>query len=88
MDKNHYFELRIFFAIIYHPPNYEHSELDLIEFLIDSCEQLLQSKPNSKIKLAGYINKLNIRSILNQPSFTQVIKVPTRGQRTLDVFIN
>ena len=76
-----------FVATIYHPPDYEHNELDLIEFLIDSCEQLMLSKPDSKIILAGDVNNLNIRSILNQLSFTQLVKVPTRGQKILDVFI-
>ena len=33
------------------------------------------------------MNNFNIGSILNKLSFTQLIKIPTRGQRTLDVFI-
>ena len=76
-----------FVATIYHPPDYEYNELDLIEFLIDSYEQLMLSKPDSKIILAGDVNNLNIRSVLNQLSFTQLVNVPTRGQKILDVFI-
>ena len=76
-----------FVAIIYHPPDHVYTEFDLIEFLIDSCEQLLQLKPDSKIILAGDINNMNILSYLNQLSFTLLVKVPKRGQRTLDVFI-
>ena len=33
-------------AIVYHPPNPEYNDQDLIEFFIDSCEQLLSAKPN------------------------------------------
>ena len=44
-------------------------------------------KPNSKIIIAGDVNQLDIRNLLNQPSFVQLVKVPTRGQRILDVFI-
>ena len=76
-----------FVATIYHPPDYEYNEQDLIEFLIDSCEQLLLSKPNSNIIIAGDINNLNIRSVLNQLPFTQLVKTPTRGLKILDVFI-
>ena len=50
-------------------------------------EQLMLSKPDSKIILASDVNNLNIRSVLNQLSFTQLVKVPTRGQKILDVFI-
>ena len=35
-----------YFAIVYHPPNPEYNDQDLIEFFIDSCEQLLSAKPN------------------------------------------
>ena len=45
-----------FVATIDHPPDYECNEQDLIEFLIDSCKQLLLSKPNSNIIIAGDIN--------------------------------
>ena len=85
MDKNYY--TKLFVATIYHPPDYEYNEQDLIEFLIDSCEQLLLSKPNSNIIIAGDINNLNIRSVLNQLPFTQLVKIPTRGLKILDVFI-
>ena len=76
-----------FVATIYHPPDYEYNEQDLVEFLIDSCEQLLLSKPNSNIIIACDINNLNIRSVLNQLPFTQLVKTPTRGLKILDVFI-
>ena len=55
--------------------------------MIDSCEQLMLSKPDSNIILAGDVNNLNIRSVLNQLSFTQLVKVATREQKILDVFI-
>lgn len=74
-------------ATIYHPPDNDYDDRDLTDFLIDSCEQLLSAKPNSKIIIAGDINKLNIRNLLDQLSFAQLVKVPTRGQNILDVFI-
>ena len=62
-------------------------QLQIIEYLIDTCEQILSVKPNSRIIIAGDINKLNIRNLLNQLSLIQLVKVPTRGQNILDVFI-
>ena len=36
----------VYVAIVYHPPIPEYNDQDLIEFFIDSCEQLLSAKPN------------------------------------------
>ena len=74
-------------ATIYHPPDHTYNPDDLIEFLSDSCEQLLLTAPNTKIIIAGDINKLNISSLLKQQSLFQMIKTPTRGDNILDVFI-
>ena len=60
---------------------------DLIEFLMDSCEQLLSENPNTKIIITGDINRLNIRDLLNQLSFAQLVRSSTRGNNILDVFV-
>ena len=49
--------------IVYHPPNPEYNDKDLIEFFIDFCEQLLSAKPNSKIIIDGDVNQLDIRNL-------------------------
>ena len=76
----------MYVATLYHPPNCGYEENDLIEYLIDTCEQILSVKPNSKIVIAGDITKLNIQDFLNQLSFTQIVKIPSRCQNIL-VFI-
>ena len=40
-----------------------------------------------KIIVAGDLNKLNIRTLLNHLSLFQMVKTPTRGDNILDVFI-
>jgi hypothetical protein len=55
--------------------------------LSESCEQILSSEPNGKIVIAGDINQLDIKDLTSQHAFQQMVKVMTRGQRTLDVFI-
>ncbi len=52
---------------------------------MDSCEQLLSENPNTKIIITGDINRLNIRDLLNQLSFAQLVKSSTRGNNILDV---
>ena len=61
---------------MYNPDN-------LVEFLANSCEQVLSTSPNTKI-IAGDLNKLNIRTLLNQLSFFQMVKTPTRGDNTVN----
>jgi hypothetical protein len=40
-----------------------------------------------KIIITGDLNKLNIRNLLFELSFAQLVKSPTRGENILDVFI-
>jgi hypothetical protein len=70
-------------AIIYHPPDHTYNPDDFV----DSGEQLLSATPNTKIIMAGDLNKLNISTLLNQLSLFQMVKTPTRGNNILDVFI-
>ena len=74
-------------AAVYHPPDHNYNADDLIEFLMDSCEQLLSENPNTKIIITGDINRLNIRDLLNQLSFAQLVRSSTRGNNILDVFV-
>ena len=52
-----------------------------------SCEQLLSENPNTKIIITGDVNTLNIRDLLNQLSFAQLVRSSTRGNNILDVFV-
>ena len=74
-------------AAIYHPPDYSYDAKDLVEYLIDSCEQILLCDPNMNIIIAGGINKLNIHDLLSQQSLIQMVKSPTRCNNILDVFV-
>ena len=76
-----------FVATVYHPPNPEYNQYDLIDILIDSVEKLLLINPNSKIIIAGDVNQLDIKMLINHLSLAQLVKSPTRGQRLLDVFL-
>ena len=60
---------------------------DLLDFLSDCCEEILLSNPNSKIIIAGDINQLDIKDLTHHHAIQQIVKAPTRGQNTLDVFL-
>ena len=74
-------------AVVYHPPEDDYDANDLVDFLTESSEQLLTENPNAKIIITGDLNKLNIYNLLDQLSFVQLVKSPTRGVNVLDVFI-
>ena len=75
-------------AAIYHPPSdYSYDAKDLIDYFIDSCEQILLRDPNMNIIIAGDINRINIHDLLSQQSLIQMVKTPTRCNNILDVFI-
>ena len=61
-------------ATVYHPPDHIYDANDLIEFLINSCDQLSSENPNAKIIITGDINRLNIHDLLNQLSFAQMVR--------------
>ena len=74
-------------ASVYHPPVTIYETNDLLDFLSDSCDQILLDDPNANIIMACNINKLNIQKLVHQHCLHQLIKVPTRGDRILDIFL-
>ena len=72
---------------MYHPPSYDYSETDLIDFLANSCESLLSSVPNARVIIAGDVNQLNLTSLRQQTGLSQLVKNPTRKDKILDVFL-
>ena len=48
---------KYYMASIYHPPDPEvYKATDLIDFLSDSCDQILHDEPDAKIVIAGDVN--------------------------------
>ncbi|EDO37962.1 predicted protein [Nematostella vectensis] len=50
-------------ASIYHPPNPVYDAAELLDFMSDTCDQILLENPNAKIIIAGDINQLNIITV-------------------------
>jgi hypothetical protein len=83
MIKNSVFSV----AATYHPQgDYSYDAKDLIDYLIDSCEQISLRDPNMNIIIAADINKLNIHDLLSQQSLIQMVETTTRCNNILDVY--
>ena len=76
-----------FAASVYHPPDPIYEPADLLNFLSETCDQILHDDPNAKIVIAGDINRLNIKDLMQQHGLHQMVKVPTRRDKILDVFL-
>lgn len=74
-------------AVVYHPPNPAYADVELSDHLSDGCEQILSSKPNARIIIAGDINQLNVGDLMSQHNLAQMARKVTRGHRVLDVFL-
>ena len=72
-------------SVCYQPdPIYEAT--DLLEFLSDSCDQILLDDPIANIIIAGDINKLNIQELIHHYCLHQIVKASTRETRYLTFF--
>ena len=47
-------------ASVYHPPDPIYDTCELLDFMSNSCDQILHDDPDAKIIIAGDINQLNI----------------------------
>ena len=69
-------------AVIYHPPGSDcHS---IINHLFQSLTLAESLYPNCSIVIAGDFNRLNVANIKRHFKLKQLVKLPTRGQVTLD----
>ena len=76
-----------FAASVYHPPDPIYEPAALLNFLSETCDQILHDDPNAKIVIAGDINQLQIKDVMQQHGLHQMVKVPTRRDKILDVFL-
>ena len=68
-----------------HPPTADDEQM--INYLINTLSEIESSMPNAAIILAGDFNRLNTAQITIQFHLKQLVKFPTRGERTLDLIL-
>ena len=57
---------KFFFAALYHPPNPNYPECELLEYLSDKCEEILFLDPSLRTIIAGDINQLPVKDFCMQ----------------------
>ena len=71
----------------YSPPD-KGKNLSLVNHLLDVTNIHLSSSPNLMVVCAGDANDMDLTTLLNSDSsLSQIVRVPTRGARILDVII-
>ena len=75
----------IILGAIYHPPGSH--DIAMIDYLIESLTRVEAMYLNCGIVLMGDLNRLRTCSISRSFKLKQLVKFPTRGERTLDVIL-
>ena len=75
----------IIVGVVYHPPTADDQQM--INYLINTLSEIESSIPNAAIILTGDFNRLNIAQVATQFHLKQLVKFPTRAERTLDLIL-
>ena len=70
-------------ACVYHPPDPIYDANDLLEFISDACDQILLDDPNTKIAIAGDINKLRVKDLMQQHDLHQMVRFQLEVKKQL-----
>ena len=63
------------------------SDVAMLDYLASSLIAIEGHYPGCRILLTGDFNRLNVTRLLAQFKLRQLVRVPTRGERTLDLII-
>ena len=69
----------------YHPPTADDEQMT--NYLINTLPEMESSIPDAAIILARDFNRLNIAKVTTQFHLKQLVKLPTRRERTLDLIL-
>lgn len=72
-------------GVLYHPPASNDNEM--IEYLMNTLSNIESAYLNAALLLAGDFNRLDVAPVTNQFRLKQMIKIATRGERTLDLVL-
>ena len=73
-----------FIAALYHPPRPIYKPEDLLAFIEACVAEISHDHPMADIVLAGDVNQLPDRDIVERTGLTQIVHQPTRGANLLD----
>ena len=70
-----------FISALYHPPNPDYQQQELLDYLSGRCEEILIT--NSSARMTGDINQLLIKDFCIQNNLLQLVTKATRGKKLL-----
>ena len=82
--KNTMKNSEIYICAVYHPPKPIYKEDSLLKVLESNILQIRTESPQAEILIAGDINGLNVKELIEITGLTPNVKQPTRGPRLLD----
>ena len=68
-------------------PHLTADDASITSHIIDILSKIESSMPNAAIIIAGDFDRLNVKQIINQFRLKQLVKFPTRDNRTLDMIL-
>ena len=69
---------------IYHPPKHSYAENDLMNYLIDYTDNVLDAHPQTVIVLGGDLNQMDMDQLQQLSGWNVLVDFPTRGDSHLD----
>ena len=76
-----------FISALYHPPNPEYQQQELLDYLSGRCKEILITNSSARMIIAADINQRLIKDFCLQNNLLHLVTKPTRGTKTLDVLI-
>ena len=75
---------RMLIAALYHPPRPIYKPEELLDY-VDACvSEISHDFPLADIVIAGDVNQLSDRDVVERTGLTQIVRQPTRGTNILD----
>ena len=69
---------------VYHPPKFNYAEIDLMNHLVNTVDNILDKHPQTVVLCGGDVNKLDIKRFEEMSGWNALVNFPTRGNSCLD----
>ena len=69
---------------LYHPPKTSYQQCDLMDYLLNFFDTMLDNHPNATIVCGGDLNHLDLTRLKRITGWTALVDFPTRGDSFLD----
>ena len=66
-----------FISALYHPPNPDYQQQELLDYLFGRCEEILITNSSARMIIAGDVNQLLIKDFCIQSNLLQLVTKPT-----------